>query len=1282
MFKPAQDRTLGLSSHALPTWGNEPLLAPLRMRGTESLGKLYRYTLDVATIERPTLGLWQAQELVVPDNLIGQVIDISIAFDGNGLFGQQVLEPGDMAHVGAGRRTISGLITGMKETGTDDRRAHYRFVVRPWLWLATKNCESRIFQNASVVDITDRILKERYHFPVVMELGAPGLRKGYPKRDYVRQMWESDFEFLTRIWREWGIYYLFDGITLVLCDSPGSHKQHDNAYDTIRYHAPDSRHVDEEHIHRLEVSRQITTGKVSLIDYDYTRPGVHFEGEYKSFSERAYDNIEQHGWGDYSQPLAGATGLSGERNDFRNEAEHLASVRVDAMRCHRLRLKGQGNLRGLRTGKTFWLDNHPQHEINAEYLVVSTTLDIRNAAQNTQSPGNDTNDALRQYVTRFVLQPANTFFRNRPKKKPRCAAETAIVVGPERQPIWVDGYARAKVRFVWDRLGPKNENASCWVRVSSPWQGDGFGAIYPPRVGQEVMVSYHEEDPDKPYVSGRMINRWNQPPWKLPDNQALSGILSSELKDGRDGQTNHIVLDDTPGQLQSQLASDHASSRLVLGYNTRVVREAGRQQARGEGWELATDAWGVARANRGMLITTEARRGASAPAKDIGETVARLTQARDIHENLAGLARQYEAQEQQTSQSDVSRAIKAQNEAIRGVAARADLPFPQLTEPDMVLASAAGVGLTAAQSTHVASVEHTALTAGGHVSMAAAKSLLASAVNGVRVFARNLGIRLKAASGKVRIEAQSDDVEVIAQRVVSIISRTDSINLMASKEIVLHAGSTQVVINSEGYRVYTDGEHRVHAGSHQNDGPAARPVSVPVTPGKPGKLAAHHVLIEHLTGFALPNQPYRITLDDGQVIQGVTNALGETSLVTSNLLAFATVELFAASEPDKVIAVSKGAVIRDADEPFTGAVPNPEKRSARVARQTVASPNQGATTEDKPPEFVSCDPMNFGLRFHHFINGATQADAPAGMSMRKDVEYPVTKAYTAAIRTALKGIDWTAVTWPLNSSWRNMIQNAVRRQLEDALGSGPFGLPQGYAATRGYGGALPKIVIVNPDRPTQYNLRQDVSAAFVGGDWVIAVNESEIARIVELRDQPVSLDNRLRAFADTLYHESRHCQQYFWMFSLLQHFPDDYRDLPNIQTVYSSTMLESVFTAAGNTPLPDDHRVHIGLHRMLVFHYYWLISYMQDKPGGEYARRDIAIAERKVRELLNISAEAAQQMAQFETGYRSQLHEEDAYACAEVVQAYWQNPGDPLVRNPGTCTSQYADAVRTVGARS
>ncbi|SMG58162.1 Phage late control gene D protein (GPD), partial [Paraburkholderia susongensis] len=193
MFKLLQNRILSMSSDALPTWGNEPVLAPLRLSGTEALGRLYRYALDVATVESPTLGLWQAQERVVPDKLIGRVIDISIAFDGNGLSSPAMLDDSDAADAdagagtstgaGAASRTISGLITGVRQMGTDNRRAFYRLTVRPWLWLATKHCASRIFQDASVVEITDQLLSERYPYPVVMALGGPGLRQGYPKRD-------------------------------------------------------------------------------------------------------------------------------------------------------------------------------------------------------------------------------------------------------------------------------------------------------------------------------------------------------------------------------------------------------------------------------------------------------------------------------------------------------------------------------------------------------------------------------------------------------------------------------------------------------------------------------------------------------------------------------------------------------------------------------------------------------------------------------------------------------------------------------------------------------------------------------------------------------------------------------------------------------------------------------------------------------------------------------------------------------------------------------------------
>ncbi|MFM0340899.1 type VI secretion system Vgr family protein [Paraburkholderia fungorum] len=813
MFNPLHTRTLQVSGEALPVWGGAPVLVPVRLTGTEALGKLYEYALDVATVDDPTLRVWEAQELIVPDTLIGKVVTISIEFSGNGTFLPGLLDNTGTANTGAGIRRISGLLTAVQSAGADDRHAYYRFIVRPWLWLATRNRESRIFQNISVIDITQQLLKAAYPFPIELRLGSIGLKSGYPVRDFVRQFWQSDFEFLTMLWREWGLYYFFDELTLILCDSPGSQRKHGNAYDTIRYHAPDGTRIEEEHIHKINVSRKLTAGNVSLIDYDYTRSRAQLTASKKEYSETAFENAEHYASGDYSQPQAGTMGLTGEPNDCETEAGYLARVRMDAIRCRSLRLRGRGNLRGLTTGKTLWLTDHPQKKINAEYLVIATTLDIRNAGKIRST---SVHKPQYQCVTDFVLQPADTFFRNRLKKKPRCGGETAVVVGPENQPMWVDGYARIKIQFVWDRLGNKDQNSSCWVRVSSPWQGDGFGALYLPRIGQEVTVNYHEGDPDKPYVSARMVNQFNQPPWELPKNQALTGTRTRDLE-GK--QSNHFVADDTPGQLQVQAASDHAQSRLVLGYNTRIEGNKGRQEARGVGWELATDSWGVARAGRGMLITTEKREGATVAAKDMGETLERLTEAQYLHKNLAQLALQHKAQQNEASQNDATKAIQDQNNAIRGNATGTGNPFPQLAEPHMVLASAAGIGITAAQSTHIASNLDLAATTGRDVSISSGRSLFATVRGAVSIFAYRLGMKLVAAKGKVELQAQSDEMALSALKDITITSSDGRIILNAAKEVWIGAGGSYLRINGNLIENCTHGQILERSTAWEKQGP-------------------------------------------------------------------------------------------------------------------------------------------------------------------------------------------------------------------------------------------------------------------------------------------------------------------------------------------------------------------------------------------------------------------------------------------------------------------------------
>ena len=319
------------------------------------------------------------------------------------------------------------------------------------------------------------------------------------------------------------------------------------------------------------------------------------------------------------------------------------------------------------------------------------------------------------------------------------------------------------------------------------------------------------------------------PPWALPGESALTGLRSRELTpgggDSAGGRSGHLIFDDTNGKIQTQLKSDHLHSQLSLGHIKRIDSNTGREDERGEGLELRTDGVGVLRAAEGLLLTSEARPHGLAHITDMGETLQRLTQASAAHDNLAGLAQQHQAQDKKADQSEVAAALKRQNDAVKG--SEAEGRFPEFIEPHLVLSSPCGIETTAAASTHIASGEHTALSAGSHISIVAGKSLYASVAQKFSLFVHQLGMKLIAASGKVQIQAQTDDLELLAQKVLDIISTTDWINLKAKKGIRLNGGGTELVLSVEGLKGMTDGVSHVHAADHQTMGPQSAPVQFP-----------------------------------------------------------------------------------------------------------------------------------------------------------------------------------------------------------------------------------------------------------------------------------------------------------------------------------------------------------------------------------------------------------------------------------------------------------------------
>jgi type VI secretion system secreted protein VgrG len=369
------------------------------------------------------------------------------------------------------------------------------------------------------------------------------------------------------------------------------------------------------------------------------------------------------------------------------------------------------------------------------------------------------------------------------------------------------------------------------------------------------------------------------PAWRLPEQTNLSGIRSRELSanDGSGGtggaRGNHLALDDHPGKIQAQLKSDHLSSSLSLGHIGRIDDTAGRKDDRGEGAELRTDGHAAVRAARGLLLTTETRPDAQAHITDLGETVARLTAARDLHERQSQTAQEAKAHEA-GDQDAVTKILREQNDAIKGKGGSQQGAFPELSEPHLVLASAAGIHSTAAGSTHIASITHNALSSGGHTSVSAGKSFLVSVKEAARLFAYK-AIRLTAATAGIDIVALQNSIKLLAKLDIKL--EANKISITAKEEILINGGSSFTKWSASGIVHGTKGLWREHAGIHSYAGPKNLPVPFASLPIAEIKQDEEHRYVQKfdvttLVDYApmaavLQGQPYRIYLPDETLIQ-------------------------------------------------------------------------------------------------------------------------------------------------------------------------------------------------------------------------------------------------------------------------------------------------------------------------------------------------------------------------------------------------------------------------------
>ncbi|HEI3305294.1 TPA: type VI secretion system tip protein VgrG, partial [Escherichia coli] len=491
-----------LSGSAVP----DGMLLFASLGGTETVGELFTYSIKLKTPDILNLGYVSPAANLQLKPMVGKDLCVHIELDGGG------------------KRYISGLVTAARVAGHQGRSVVYELRLEPWLKILTHTSDYKAFQNKNVVDILDEVLDE-YPWPVEKRLV-----ENYPTRAWQVQYGETDFAFIQRLMQEWGIYWWFEhsenSHTLVLADAINVHKACADS-PLVCYYQKGLK-LDKEFIHTITANESLRSGQWVLNDFDFMKPRSLLKSTVANPRETGLAEYEHYEWpGDYFT---------------KSEGEMLTRIRMEEQRSPGSRVQGSGNIRTLMTGFTFTLENYPTAEVNREYLLVQTTLFIQDNAQHSGQ------EQHFSYSTSFELHPTSEVYRpQRTLSKPHTKGpQSAIVTGPAGQEIWTDKYGRVKVQFGWDRYGKNDENSSCWVRVSYPWAGKGFGGIQIPRIGQEVLVDFKNGDPDLPIIVGRTYNQDTMPPWGLPGAATQSGFYSHTIGGGPTN-ANALRFEDKPG---------------------------------------------------------------------------------------------------------------------------------------------------------------------------------------------------------------------------------------------------------------------------------------------------------------------------------------------------------------------------------------------------------------------------------------------------------------------------------------------------------------------------------------------------------------------------------------------------------------------------------------------------------------------------------------------------------------------------------------------------------------
>jgi type VI secretion system secreted protein VgrG len=661
-------------------------------------------------------------------------------------------------------KTLYGVITQFNLVSMNKDQAHYRIVLEPRMALLENNHQCAIFQNKSVIEVVDEVLRSNGFTGIDFSFK---LKDTYPVREFLVQWQETDLAFIRRILADVGVYFYFDTHAEHNCDTIVISDYEQGYQDTGSIIIKEPSGLNDSHRHsvwNLQFSSKTKPNQVSVNDYNY-----------RTANDSLYTSVN-------SQPKD----ITTRGEDYRYEENHktagdkqtvesgnwYANIRHQHHISQQLIITGQCNDYKMAPGQRLIIKDCPIQEISEGIIIISTHC---------------SGDRSNAYQTSFTAIPYDAFkpYRPAPLPWPQISGTLpARVTSPDNDTYgYIDIHGCYRIKFNFDLKNWKNGQESLWVRLAKPYAGATYGLHFPLIDSTEVAVAFTNGNPDRPYIAHAMHDSAH------PDHVTTANKHRNVI---RTPANNKLRMDDKRGEEHIKLATEYGKTQLNLGHlvNKKKVQ-------RGQGFELRTDEWGAIRSGKGLYLTTEEQSKAGDAQLEMSSAMQSLQQAAEMVKRLNELAEAANAE-----RSDLS----SQQELL-------DESLTDLKEPAILNYAPSGIANATPTIIQHSAGKNIIQTAQNSIDVNAFKRFMVTAGNMISLFANKMGIKIFASKGNIDIQAQNDEMLLTAKQKLKITSTDSEVIISANKKLILNCDGVAIVLENGGINFYASGDVKVHAAS-------------------------------------------------------------------------------------------------------------------------------------------------------------------------------------------------------------------------------------------------------------------------------------------------------------------------------------------------------------------------------------------------------------------------------------------------------------------------------------